>query len=240
MFARLGFSVAAHVDPDILIVDEVLSVGDFAFQRKCMERMALVLKSGATVVFVSHNMEAVANLCTRSLLLERGRVVRIGASKEVVREYLGADKPRRAAGLGLEASISVVNMRGADGLRNHFQAGDKGFIDVHVTGHAPSDRLAVFISISTQDGLMVFNTSTERLGEKSFSLGAGQSVICTFALDCHLATGTYLVGASIHRYDIQKSFDEVDAAQTFFVSSDRDSKGIANLYPEVSIRPAAG
>src|SRR5262245_49533902 len=72
MFARLGFSVAAHVDPDVLLVDEVLSVGDYLFQRKCVERMNEVIAGGATVIFVSHNLQAVANLCPRSLLLERG------------------------------------------------------------------------------------------------------------------------------------------------------------------------
>ena len=67
MFARLGFSVAAHVDPDVLLVDEVLSVGDYAFQRKCIERMGQVIDNGTTVVFISHNLRAVANFCTRSL-----------------------------------------------------------------------------------------------------------------------------------------------------------------------------
>jgi len=68
MFARLGFSVAAHVDPDVLLVDEVLSVGDYLFQRRCLERMHSIIRSGATVVFVSHNLREVAQLCQRSLL----------------------------------------------------------------------------------------------------------------------------------------------------------------------------
>src|SRR5215475_5329328 len=87
MYARLGFSVAAHVDPDVLLVDEVLSVGDYLFQRKCMERMQTVIGSGATVIFVSHNLREVANLCQRSLLLERGQVRAIGPTADVIREY---------------------------------------------------------------------------------------------------------------------------------------------------------
>ena len=75
MYARLGFSVAAHVDPDVLIVDEVLSVGDYAFQQKCIERMKEVLRSGATVLFVSHNLKTVAEFCHRCLLLKKGRTV---------------------------------------------------------------------------------------------------------------------------------------------------------------------
>src|SRR2546425_159987 len=80
MFARLGFSVAAHVQPDLLIVDEVLSVGDYLFQQKCLERMQEIMTGGATVIFVSHNLRAVSTLCTRSLLLDRGRVVELGPS----------------------------------------------------------------------------------------------------------------------------------------------------------------
>jgi len=235
MFARLGFSVAAHVDPDILIVDEVLSVGDLAFQRRCLERMSAVLKGGATVVFVSHNLEAVANLCNRSLLLERGRVVRVGASQEVVREYLWAGRQRRTRDLAQAAFIESIRVRGRDGSRNHFQSGEKGFVDVVVSGNAACERLAVAIVINTSEFAGIFNTSTERLGVKSFSLREGQKVTCTFALDLHLASGTYYVSAWVHRYDIQKDYDSWEHAETFFVSADRDIRGVANLYPEASI-----
>src|SRR3954468_6099672 len=88
MFARLGFSVAAHLEPDILIVDEVLSVGDYLFQQKCVDRMNSVLRSGATVIFVSHNLHAVSALCRRTLLLEKGQVVTCGQTDEVIQEFL--------------------------------------------------------------------------------------------------------------------------------------------------------
>ena len=81
----------------------------------------------------------------------------------------------------------------------------------------------------------MFNTSTERLGTNSFSLHAGEKVTCTFALDLHLASGTYCLSALIRRYDILKDYDEWESAQTFFVSADRGIAGVANLYPEVSI-----
>lgn len=235
MYARLGFSVAAHVDPDILIVDEVLSVGDFAFQKKCLERMSSILKGGATVVFVSHNLEAVARLCNRSLLLERGQVVKIGASEEVVRQYLGTTRQPRPAGLAQDAFISRIEVRGRDGPRNHFQAGDKGYIDVELTGNAACERLSVGIDISDRQSLKIFHTSTERLGVKSFPLHAGQKVTCTFALDLHLGVGTYYVSAWVYRYDIEKEYDAWESAETFLVSADRDARGIANLYPEVSM-----
>src|SRR5262249_23151565 len=82
-----AFAVAAHLEPEILIVDEVLAVGDMAFQRKCMGRMREVGRSGRTVLFVSHNMPAIESLCTRALLLDRGRLVGDGDVQSQVGEY---------------------------------------------------------------------------------------------------------------------------------------------------------
>ena len=88
MYLRLAFSVAAHLEPEILIVDEVLSVGDLAFQRKCLGRMGTVAGEGRTVVFVSHNLAAVSNLCDRLILLSGGRKIAEGATEDVIAEYV--------------------------------------------------------------------------------------------------------------------------------------------------------
>ena len=87
MYVRLAFAVAAHLEPEILIVDEVLAVGDMAFQRKCLGRMHDVGRSGTTILFVSHNMPAIESLCTRAILLDRGQVAMAGGVRELVREY---------------------------------------------------------------------------------------------------------------------------------------------------------
>lgn len=235
MFARLGFAVAAHVDPDILIVDEVLSVGDFAFQKKCMERMTQVMRNGATVLFVSHNLRAVADLCPRSLLLDRGRVLTVGPTDEVIRKYLVGAQERQTRKLGRELCISDIQVRGVGGPRNHFQSGDRVYVDVEVNSRGNYERLAVVITIKSTEFVEVFNTSTERLGAGSFKLHEGESLTCTFALDLHLAPGTYYISCWIHRYDIQKEYDHWESAETFFVSTEHDVKGVANLYPAVSI-----
>src|SRR2546425_5019568 len=78
MYLRLAFAVAAHLEPQILFVDEVLAVGDAAFQKKCLGKMSSVAREGRTILFVSHNMAAVENLCTRTLLLRKGEVVEDG------------------------------------------------------------------------------------------------------------------------------------------------------------------
>ena len=91
MYVRLAFAVAAHLEPDVLIVDEVLSVGDAAFQKKCLGRMDAVAKGGRTVLFVSHNMGLIRQLCPQSILIDRGRIVDEGPSHQVVARYLTAE-----------------------------------------------------------------------------------------------------------------------------------------------------
>jgi lipopolysaccharide transport system ATP-binding protein len=88
MYVRLAFAVAAHLEPEVLLVDEVLAVGDAAFQKKCLGKMGDVAKEGRTILFVSHNMVAVQNLCDRSLWLQDGQVVKEGQTSEVVSDYL--------------------------------------------------------------------------------------------------------------------------------------------------------
>ena len=88
MYVRLAFAVAAHLEPEILIVDEVLAVGDVDFQKKCIGKMKDVASAGRTVLFVSHNMEAVKNLCSRALLLEHGTIVSEGSPSHVIETYL--------------------------------------------------------------------------------------------------------------------------------------------------------
>jgi lipopolysaccharide transport system ATP-binding protein len=88
MYVRLAFAVAAHLDPEILIVDEVLAVGDAAFQKKCLGKMSETASAGRTVIFVSHNMHTIQSLCTRSILLDDGKIIKDGNTHEVVSSYL--------------------------------------------------------------------------------------------------------------------------------------------------------
>lgn len=122
MYVRLAFSVAAHLEPDILLVDEVLAVGDATFQKKCLGKMENVVNEGRTVLFVSHNMAAITALCTRGLLIEGGRLERSGSPRPVIEEYLsksGADagvrvserKDRRGNGRVRFTQVSVLNDR---------------------------------------------------------------------------------------------------------------------------------
>lgn len=103
MYLKLAFAVAAHLEPEILLVDEVLAVGDVRFQKKCLGRMGAVAKEGRTVIFVSHNMGAITQLCERVILLEGGELKRIGPSTEVVSDYLSSS-------LGTEVASTWSNV----------------------------------------------------------------------------------------------------------------------------------
>jgi lipopolysaccharide transport system ATP-binding protein len=117
MYMRLAFAVAAHLEPEVLMVDEVLSVGDFTFQKKCLARIEQVATDGRTVLFVSHNTAAVASLCRRAYLLESGRVAAAGAAPDVVRQYIAETKSAEIIPIGErrdrrgDGSVRVTGLR---------------------------------------------------------------------------------------------------------------------------------
>lgn len=166
MMVRLAFSVAAHLDPEILIVDEVLAVGDAKFQKKCIDKMQEVGDRGQTVLFVSHNMPAITRLCERAVLIESGQIQLDGPAHEVVRQYLNGDTgtsshtewpdPTRAPG-GKVARLRSVSVK-SDGNQNNEivdirkpLAIEMGF-DVLEDGHVLLPSFQFF----NQDGLEVF------------------------------------------------------------------------------------
>ncbi len=235
MFARLGFSVAAHVEPDVLIVDEVLSVGDYVFQQKCVERMNTVLERGATIVFVSHNLRAVTDLCTQGLLLDHGRGVMVGPTHEVVKRYLSGVDGSRRQGVHREQEAFIVQaaIRSETGHGIEFESGGKAWVDVEVSARVPCRGLAIALEFRDENHYEIFNTSTERLGHGTFAIEPGETVRRSFELDLHLAQGTFHLGVSIYRYDIGKVYDRLFPAATLFVKCDRDVRGVANLHPTV-------
>jgi lipopolysaccharide transport system ATP-binding protein len=237
MFARLGFSVAAHVDPDVLLVDEVLSVGDYLFQRKCVDRMNEVISSGATVLFVSHNLRAVANLCHRSLLLERGNVQMVGPTAEVIRTYYQRGQQQRANGAGNgDSGVSITHVTVHDGVeaRVELESGGKFYITVEAHAWAPHDDMSVVIAIVDDHQYPLFDTCTQRLGAGPIALGSGQTLKCTFELDLSLADGTFHVNAFLYRYVTGENYDRWLAAATFFVTGTPEVRGIVTLHPRLA------
>jgi lipopolysaccharide transport system ATP-binding protein len=235
MYARLGFSVAAHVDPDVLIVDEVLSVGDYLFQQKCIERMKEVIRSGATVLFVSHNLKIIAEFCERCLLLETGRTVMTGPTQHVISTYLNRSLSehgsRSSSG---PVTISKVRVRDERGECIRFKSGQKAFIDVEVTARTRCNKVSVTLYFTDQWLAEIFETSTERLGHNTFDLDEGDTYTCTFELCLNLASGTFHPSVVIYRYDIQTAYDTWEPAATIYVTSEEGVGGTVNLFPQVT------
>jgi len=234
MYARLGFSVAAHVDPEVLIVDEVLSVGDYVFQNKCMERMKEVIRSGATVLFVSHNLKSVAEFCHRCLLLEKGRTITIGPAQGVISTYINEARSRHITDASsMPIAISKVTVRGEYGECDRFQSGQKAWIDVEVTGRTRCSKLSISLRFTNDELTNLFNTSTERLGHGNFSLDEGDVYACTFELTLNITTGIFHPEVLVYRYDTQTVYDRWTPAATIYVSSEDDVRGPVHCFPKV-------
>ncbi len=244
MYARLGFSVAAHVDPEVMLVDEVLSVGDYVFQNKCVERMKEVIRGGATVLFVSHNLKTVAEFCQRCLLLERGRPVMTGPAQEVISAYLNRSRSAHAGDAGsTPVTISKVRVRNEHGECTRFQSGEKAWIDVEVTARTRCNKLSVTLYITNDNHENIFDTSTERLGLDSFTLDGGEVFAGTFELRLNMVTGIYHPSILVYRYDTQTAYDRWEPATTIYVSSEDDVRGIVHCFPTVvrrEIRATSG
>src|SRR6266516_4319111 len=167
MYMRLAFSVAAHLQPEILIVDEVLAVGDAQFQKKCLGKMSEVAEQGRTVLFVSHNMGAVLQMCRRAVMLEHGRIKQIGQAKCVVADYLSkhTDKSgmvdlRQFPGRGGSGALRFESARllsGADELSAEFCIGDDIQVEFVVRKHRPVGSLTFAVELATSDGMKLAN-----------------------------------------------------------------------------------
>jgi lipopolysaccharide transport system ATP-binding protein len=233
MYARLGFSVAAHVDPEVLIVDEVLSVGDHMFQQRCMEHMSSILKGGTTVLFVSHNLKAVSELCSRALLLKKGEVAIIGGTDSVVRHYLKDAQEPCAGDEAKPVYISQVRVGDDLGERSTFESGQTAWIDVEVTARERVQKLAVLLWLADETQYKIFQTSTEVLGHSRFCLHPGESYRCRFELSLNMGQGTFYLDVAIGRYDLQKLYDRKAPAATVFIRSTSAVRGAVNCFPRL-------
>jgi ABC-type polysaccharide/polyol phosphate transport system ATPase subunit len=233
MYARLGFSVAAHVDPDVLLIDEVLSVGDYLFQQKCLERMNAAIAGGATVVFVSHNLRELATLCRRSLLLEQGRVQKIGPTPEVIRTYFSRGQQPRVLEGDTSIRITRVTVHDGSGESVEFQSGGKLYVTVEACARSRHEDMSVVIQIVDDHQYPLFDTCTQRLGADPITMDRGQTFRCTFELRLNLAGGTFHVNAFLHRYLTDRPYDRWLSCATFFVTGVPEMRGIVTLGPRL-------
>jgi len=198
MNARLGFAIAAHLEPDVLIIDEVLSVGDFMFQSRAFSKISELVKRETPVVVVSHQLDQIAGLCTHAVLLDRGRVVEAGTPSACIRRYLtrGSDAnqdgnaPVRFTGMSIEPEGPYV-------------AGQT--VTVRLRGETlprwePASEY-ISLRMMTQAGVQIFATGLDRL---HLPVSPTSPFAIDIALDLNLAGGAYMLDALVWHYQEQR------------------------------------
>jgi len=205
MYVRLAFAVAAHLEPEILIIDEVLAVGDAAFQRKCLGKMGDVATQGRTVLFVSHNMAAIMNLCTRSILLHAGCAVATGSNETIVRQYLSSEQTaameidlhhrvdRRGSGKLRFSSMAFKDAAGR--TASHLTAGETAVFVLGVENNAGRavENAEIAIGIDDQLGSRITHLSSEVANGSLGRLGGGLRLVEVVIPKLPLVTGRYRV-----------------------------------------------
>lgn len=211
MYVRLAFAVAAHLEPEILVVDEVLAVGDAAFQKKCMGKMSAVAGQGRTVLFVSHNMAAVSNFCSRGIVLQRGTIGFDGPTVEAVQHYTRAIVQRdidaeRAANVIYSAqssevkdfAITKIEMLDNDGAPKGFVATWEPVVfRFHYRCARAVQRGSVVFQAASFDGAKLFSISTQPDSTLSLALEPGEAAVDLVVPKFPLSAGEYLLGAGL-------------------------------------------
>ncbi|OUL26011.1 polysaccharide ABC transporter ATP-binding protein [Nostoc sp. 106C] len=200
MYVRLAFAVAAHLEPEILIVDEVLAVGDASFQKKCLNKMGEVAGEGRTVIFVSHNMGAISTLCSKAVYLAKGQVKEIGTSEQVLSIYISElfnSKEEeisnlRLSGFGKEVRFTDIDLCLNDEQNLFF--GEQIKYSLTISSDKYFDNLTIGSSIFNSDGYCIGTLITE----ETFTIYANQIINLSLTLPSfNLAPGSYYAGFSI-------------------------------------------
>jgi lipopolysaccharide transport system ATP-binding protein len=222
MYVRLAFSVAAHLDPDILVVDEVLAVGDIGFQKRCLQRMEEEShREGRTILFVSHNLQAIRALCSRALLMEDGRLVKDGPTSEVMQAYLSrqkanmdlrnasiADRKNRTAGRVRLARVGISGTSGEE--RWNFAAGEKIVLSLDWEAFDDVDGLGLLVTfLSPAEGLPV---SSIKEPLRAGRIARGERGTCRVTLDSgNLRPGSLALSIALGNPDFSVFEDIVDS-----------------------------
>ena len=209
MYVRLAFAVAAHLEPEILLVDEVLAVGDAAFQKKCLGKMGDVAKEGRTVLFVSHNMAAIQNLCKTAILLSHGCIEKYGLAEDTIGFYLSADRNQHSTRKGVLGSspegllelIFVQLQDKEDRCLETAQCGRQITIKIGLRSKRKLNRVNVSIGINSiyEVRVAVLHTS---IMDQELVLVPGINIVTCQILDFPLVTGKYSLDIKVFSNEV--------------------------------------
>jgi lipopolysaccharide transport system ATP-binding protein len=235
MNARLGFAVAAHVDPDVLLIDEVLAVGDFAFQQKCYERLAEFRRNGVAIVFVSHNMQAIVSLCDSAILLRPGRSALIGSVGEMAARYASPEGQAVDPRISVEM-VQVSERGGFGGLQAAVSPGAVLTLDAKLHINQALPRCRVEFSIMRNDGMIMFQGSPMVDGAPPLDLAAGSTLGFTTHFRANLLRGSYRI--LIQLLDMNKLWEPIaiSGLASFVVHETTRVAGCAEVEPVYELR----
>ena len=220
MTVRLAFAVAAYLEPEILLVDEVLAVGDASFQKKCLNKMGDVTKEGRTILFVSHNMAAVQSLCSRCILLNEGKIKFAGNTRGAIEEHLNISGTHwqnlLERGAKILRKLEFINMSGE--VTDTILAGEGGRIKIHYQTDEPIKDVHFSLSINTVLGIKVASCTTFlALRQPTPKLYGKGSVDCCID-SIPLVPGKYCINVAIDTFDGRpQTIDHIFGAFTLFV-----------------------
>jgi homopolymeric O-antigen transport system ATP-binding protein len=229
MHARLGFSVAAHLDPAVLLIDEVLSVGDMAFQRKCVERMLEFKRQGVAIAFVSHNLQAVAMLCERAVYLQT-EVHAYGPVQEVLEMYVSTVSRSEASDESAEVTI-LAELVDQDG-RAVQVVQPNARLKLRVTYSATvslEDITLGFLAHRSTDGLVVYDGNTHGGQIGLTRLSAGERVTVDFGFAAHLTRGHYHLECHVLHNPTSRILARLRPAGALTIDESTTYAGVADL-----------
>ncbi|HEY1689708.1 MAG TPA: ABC transporter ATP-binding protein [Solirubrobacteraceae bacterium] len=250
MHVRLAFSVAIQVDADILLIDEVLAVGDAAFQQKCFDVFNGMRDEGRTIVFVTHDMSALSRFCHRAMLLEKGELVMIGEPHEVGDRYMEINFGREPMSAAVASEhvgsgeASIVEAWVEDEHGNRISAtvqGRRVAVKARVEFHADVDRPVASLQVLNEEHVALLISKVGDQGDRDMSFRAGESVVFSFAFDNVLAPQRYNPILSLaHRGTGLDLIDRVEGALSLIVTGVSANGGLVDLPVEVGVSDATG
>jgi ABC-type polysaccharide/polyol phosphate transport system ATPase subunit len=238
MYIRLGFAVAINVDPEILIIDEVLSVGDEAFQRKCIERIEDIQEEGKTIIFVTHNVEITREICSRVVMLESGKIVKQGKPRDVVNYYHqtmeSLDSERAERGNRKMEVLGVALLNDEDVGVNDFNTGENMKIRVAYRATEPIEDPVFGFSIDDYRGFTAYGTNTRLKGVELGTI-EGDGFVQFDLKSLPLLEGRYLVSVAIHSRDESVVYHWLDRFFPFEMHSSVDDVGLLYIPSDVHV-----
>ncbi|MBN1295426.1 ABC transporter ATP-binding protein [bacterium] len=246
MYMRLGFSIAINVDPDILVIDEVLAVGDQAFQSKCLNRIRDFKRKGKTIIFVSHDLDVTNQLCSRAIWLDSGAVAARGSTQRVMdlyRERMQQTEESRLAddhrAIETEAEqrwgskdveISRVEFYDAAGQTTHkYRTGDPFRVKITWKAGSIVERPVFGVGIHRNDGVHINGPNTKFTGDIPEHIGRDGAI--WYEIDAlNLLPGTYYFSAAVYNYDITNPYDHHEQLYPFMVTPGASDEEYGIVY----------